>query len=393
MKKASPYKRINKRVQRNSQLQTESTVRTSYSLKTSGKKIKAKNTLSHNLKGRTENPLNSNLLKSIVFSTPEGFTNLDSRYYQHLLHCQRPLEKLDEWFSDDLKNRRILVDWVGSICQKFDYSSQTMSLCLNLFDRLRIQINENDSNFKLSMLLCLSLASKISEHSTKKFPIFSIMDFFDSEYTFDDLLARESEIYQELNFNANRKTVYDFITFYLSQGFLTLTELQKINAPLDTKIKLQEIEMQVLSLSYEMLKYPMFNVFDCSIVACSILALIRHHFNLEVWNERLTTMTTHSFGYIFECMKSMADLNTFDVQAVLSNSRNNRFCQDYLKDLTLIKDRIQQNTKCALGESFNLAMANTAIISEDLSFNPESLNNNQEFSIMENSGHFDTQDS
>lgn len=122
-----------------------------------------------------------------------------------------------------LKIRSKLVDWIIKVCEKFYFKKETLFRTISLFDMyvsLASQ-KENETIYKsrLSIVSCLSLATKLNEinsNYTKFFTNTLLNQKGTTElYTNFDIAQKEMEILQTINYCLNSTNVYHFNNIFV----------------------------------------------------------------------------------------------------------------------------------------------------------------------------------
>ena len=265
--------------------------------------------------------LNSSAAISNYFFNKTQFKTDAPCVYSNLFKTRGSLGRKDGWFAKSQIHRNYLISWLEEVCSAFKFSAESMSLTVLLIDTLSTKYNENSFESHLLALLCLSIATKLNGSQNRQLGLHKISEYFDSKISVDELATKESQILSDLDFRAMKSTVCDFLTYYLSLGFISVKELETIKGPLMAEHKLEAVEIMLLNMNYEALKYSLFNFYEKSIVACSFIATVRKSLGLTVWTDELVGNTFHKLPELRDCMKEIVLINLETLR------RGPNFCQ------------------------------------------------------------------
>lgn len=238
------------------------------------------------------------------------------------------------WFSDNIINRGILIEWVEEICIKFKFSARSLSLALLILDTIAQTLPSDQYESRLMMLICLSLSTKMQELPDNYLTIKSIFDFFEGQNSMAFLTDVERKIFKEMNYNLCQQTTLDFTLYFLSYGFVSKEELQQLQKDqLDVSTKLVEkYEIMIFTMNLEVLKCAVFNKFSRVIIACSIIAFVRNRMKLKNWDERLVRITRQCGSSLEECMLLLEKENFYFLDQELNSKLVNIMNIVYIKN-------------------------------------------------------------
>mmetsp|Transcript_2982 Transcript_2982/g.4892 ORF Transcript_2982/g.4892 Transcript_2982/m.4892 type:complete len:283 (+) Transcript_2982:72-920(+) len=107
--------------------------------------------------------------------------------------------------SEDAQRSEIIY-WTKECCKEIMSSPDTFHLALNLFDRCIEAEGVRASNFSITLLLCIAIASKFIDSKGPSFQVFCSYG-----YSHDALVEREQEILILLDFNLMTPTLYSIL--------------------------------------------------------------------------------------------------------------------------------------------------------------------------------------
>ena len=233
------------------------------------------------------------------------------------------------WFINQPINREILVTWLDQICLKFRLSNRSISLAMLILDKVSVLYNDEEYETRVMMLLCLSIATKMLETPDKCLSLFSICEFFLFKYSMDTIIEMECCVFAAIDFNASGYTTLDFLLYFMSQGIFSQQELDTLPGIKSAAFKLRSQELQLLNMCFETLKHPFLNAFTPSIVAASLIFIIRNILGFLTWTRSHQLLTGHSFNDICECASLLLDVDIDVYRNAVSLSVNNTMCWQY----------------------------------------------------------------
>lgn len=255
-------------------------------------------------------------------------------FYPNFLSESKSTSHFHGWFINQPTNREILVTWLDQVCLKFRFSPRSISLAILILDRVSLKYNDQEYETRVMMLLCLSIATKMLEAPTKCLGLYSICEFFDFRYSMDCIIEMECCVFAAINHNACGNTTLDFLLYYLSQGVFSQLELDDLpdNHPSETRLRTHEL--QLLKMCFETLKLPSLNAFKPSIVAASLITILRSNIGLLSWIDSHRVLTNYSLLDLSECIALLSDVNVNIYQRGLDTSFDNTMCWQYMDSIS-----------------------------------------------------------
>ena len=252
--------------------------------------------------------------------------------YSNMYKARMSLGTKNGWFAKNFLNRKNLIFWLEEVCSAFKLPAETMCLTVLLVDTLSQKYDEHSFESHLIVLLCLSIATKLSGNQYRQLGLNKISEYFDFKISIEELALKESRILSDFDFRVFRTTIFDFMNYYLSLGFLSFDELEKIKGPWVAEHKLEVIELLLLSMNFEALKYPLFNYYEKSVVACSFIATVRRSLGLTSWTNELICKTFHNLSELNECMNDIFLINFESLKQGTNVCQQNTITQAYMRN-------------------------------------------------------------
>lgn len=132
--------------------------------------------------------------------------------------------------QDDLINyprfffsiRSELVDWIIKICQRLRFKKETLYRTISIFDRYVssmkvIQSSIDISKFKLIIITCLSIATKVNEVNANYLKFFTqniLNTHSHTKYSSSDVYMEECEILSKINYCINSSNICQFSSIF-----------------------------------------------------------------------------------------------------------------------------------------------------------------------------------
>ena len=141
---------------------------------------------------------------------------LDRMYgsYYELERVYTPKPYLHTQKDINAKMRSILVDWLVEVHYKFKLHPSTLWLCVNILDRYLEKIETNRGDLQLVGVTSLLIACKYEEIYPPE--VRDCVYITDYAYTRDQVLAMETKILRELDYQICVPTGYHFLTHFLN---------------------------------------------------------------------------------------------------------------------------------------------------------------------------------
>ncbi|CCE63038.1 hypothetical protein TPHA_0D04050 [Tetrapisispora phaffii CBS 4417] len=105
--------------------------------------------------------------------------------------------------------RAILVDWLVEVHNRFEYTTETLLLAINLFDRFLSQNKVTMSKLQLLAITSLFVAAKFEEVNLPKVVNYSYLT--DGAATEEDIITAEKFMIQSLRFNISSPSPVSFM--------------------------------------------------------------------------------------------------------------------------------------------------------------------------------------
>ena len=233
------------------------------------------------------------------------------------------------WFLNQSSNREILVTWLDQVCLKFELSNRSFSLAMHILDKVSGVYNDEEYETRVMMLLCLSIATKMLETPDKCLTLYSICEFFKFKYSMDIIIEMECCVFAAINYNASGNTTLDFLLFFMSRGIFSQFELDCLQNNQSTALKLRSQELQLLKMCSETLKHPFLNAFSPSIVAASLIFILRNIIGFSNWTDSHKCLTSHSVDDLTKCIGLLTDIDINVYQKAVRLSAENTMCWQY----------------------------------------------------------------
>lgn len=189
-----------------------------------------------------------------------------SSYLHSIEHKFKPSDYLGNKTQADLNEemRSILMDWLVDVADEYKLCQETIYLTVNYIDRYLSVVPIHRGQLQLVGVTAMLVASKFEEIHAPSVAEFSYIT--DNTYTTDDILDKEVELLNTLEFSLSMSS---------SNVFLTRL-LRGISA--DTKLwLLARYLCELTILEYGFIKY------NPSLIAASSVSLALHTLSLPAW--------------------------------------------------------------------------------------------------------------
>eukprot|EP00924_Labyrinthula_sp_SR-Ha-C_P002653 maker-scaffold_13-snap-gene-3.60-mRNA-1 protein AED:0.00 eAED:0.00 QI:154/1/1/1/1/1/2/122/376 len=210
--------------------------------------------------------------------------------------------------------RKILVDWLHAVHLRFNLSSQTYFLGINILDRFLSLMKVKRSKLQLVGCCCLWMASKFEEVYAPEMQDFVIMS--DNAITTESLITTEKLIFETLGRDLIVPTAYEW-----SKRFLKV-----MGASVVVQIATSMILEQSL-INVEILQYRS-STLAIAGISCAILLVQRNKENIcASYREQGKEYTQH---------EDLSIWSQSDLKSIVQNLWDHAKIQSCLEDLKLI---------------------------------------------------------
>lgn len=184
-----------------------------------------------------------------------------------------------------------LIDWLSKIHQKFKMFPETMFSMISLIDQYLRKKNVSINDLQLVGISALFISAKFEE-TYQVPPLKQLVTCCAYKYSASQILEKESEIIQELNFNLIVNSSYRFFEPY--------------SKALGLELKNQHLAHYLLELS---LLQPKFLNYSPSLMAASVIYLIKKIRKSETpWNPNMTLIVGYEEKELKSCAKELCGL-------------------------------------------------------------------------------------
>lgn len=262
------------------------------------------------------------ITKSLYFSQGLGSHPSPPICQSRSRNPQRSPSTCPNWFADDSTRRRNLVSWLDKVCHLHQFSSRTLCLTVALLDHLPAPLGDSHDDICLTALLSLFLASKLTEPQSKFLNPTQIWRFLQGRVSGVQILRQEQTIFLQLGCNVNRVTAFDFLSEFLTQGFITDAELAAATDPRDLDYALERLEVHMLHVTFELLKLPAAARLPADVLAAAVICHERSLIGLEPWSRHLESVTGLSHDDLKDCLAIFGELDLQDAGRALKSEYN-----------------------------------------------------------------------
>ena len=193
-----------------------------------------------------------------------------------------------------LNHREMLVDWLVEVVDVFDMSIRSVYLAVQFVDRYIGQKLIKRESFQLVGATCLHIASKCEDVSY--IGVEDLAVCADNVYLSQDVLSKEEEILNDLDFNLSSATVLDFVILYLE--YFPYTERKKEVVWLSRylcELSLQQYDLSVLARP--------------SKVAAACICWALHCLKLPKWESWLSAISGYHWRTVEALYGSVANMH------------------------------------------------------------------------------------
>ena len=139
-------------------------------------------------------------------------------------------EDLKEYPKTFIPLRTQLLNWIINICQRLHFKRETLYRTISLFDQLisatGSKATQDISHYKLVIIACLSISTKINED---KFFTKNILNVKTNKlYKSSDIYMEEMEILSSINYCINSSTICQFNSIF-TKICLLISSMEKAN--------------------------------------------------------------------------------------------------------------------------------------------------------------------
>jgi len=190
--------------------------------------------------------------------------------------------------------RAILVNWLSEVRDEYKLKTQTLFLSIAYLDRFLQVTNNNNHNIHRHLLqlvgiTCLWVAAKFEEVEVPDVTEFSYIT--DNTYSVKEIISVERYLLNKLNYDLACVTVENFLFRYMEIGGIS-----------DEQIIIHSQFIGQLSLTY----YPIHKLFQPSLIAASIVCLMKHTYQVEpICSIHFLNYTGFSKEQLLECVKEL----------------------------------------------------------------------------------------
>ena len=290
-----------------------------------------------NIKNEDENIINDieNKIKEIKISNninkPQNFINIfpilnpfpqfvseySEEIYKNLLIDEKKFissQIIDFLYMNNQEQinqemRSILINWLIEVQDKFNYTEQTLFLCISLIDRYSSFKKILRSEYQLVGIASLFIACKHEEIELPNSKDFLFIT--ENAYTKEELFNMEYKILKPINFEILTSTQYDFLLSFCNKF--------KFN---QNEINFGKYLLNLTLLDYDLLKY------SNSIIANSCAILSKKYFDKnynklnELYNKELYNESLVEEAVLINCIKDVWDLYLNFNKGEYINTRN-----------------------------------------------------------------------
>ena len=218
------------------------------------------------------------------------------------------------------EKRGYLLYLIRNINSKMGFNSQTFFLSLFLMDKIfslkELQI-ENENDYMLYSLSCLTIASKFNENDphipdiNTYIRVCAEMSKYQNVYSLEEIRKGEVYILNLLQFKLNFYSVYHFIVFFFAHGIILESTFQRIQSTNGNNFSYKKYLEKIYVLSREILDFLIEdnNNFENGIINNNyIIAAVILNFSIE---KVLSTILDNDKENIFQNVYKI-DINSDD---------------------------------------------------------------------------------
>jgi len=211
--------------------------------------------------------------------------------------------------------RPLAVDYMWMVCEAEEYGQSTFSLGVYVYDSFtetHLILREKPEIYLIS-LVCLVLAAKMEEEDSKTPKFTQLMRHLPRHFSFRNVLKvcveMERFILEALQcklFVPTEITFLDLFMLFALDGF-----------------KASELRDDIFGVTYYKVLWEVYNMcrrvikavifygptpgVNCSLIAAAIMMFARRECGLNVWTQKLVTVTHYPFSQVLACMKTVIE--------------------------------------------------------------------------------------
>jgi cyclin A len=247
-----------------------------------------------------DNSSNSRKSMEVETTKTKKTFSFDSKPYSNDVHLsqfqieKRFFQKIGqgiEWEGNPINQamRSILVNWLTEVVDEYKMRTQTLFLSVSYLDRFLQSTNEIHRHLlQLVGVTCLWIAAKFEEIDVPDVEEFVYIT--DNTYSIQEIISTERYILNKLDYDLACVTIENFLYRFLEVGGIeTEHEKQFIHSKFIAE----------LSLTY----YPINKLYCPSLVAASIVCIVRHTHNMfPILSNQFLTYTTCTKEQLQPCI-------------------------------------------------------------------------------------------
>ncbi|XP_019165975.1 PREDICTED: G2/mitotic-specific cyclin S13-7-like isoform X2 [Ipomoea nil] len=212
------------------------------------------------------------------------------KFYKEAENESRVRDYMDSQPEINVKMRAILVDWLIEVHHKFELTSETLYLTINIIDRYLAARTTSKRELQLVGISAMLIASKYEEIWAPEVNDFVCIS--DRAYTHQQVLEMEKRILGELEWYLTVPTLYVFLIRFIKAA--------AIPAAADPAME----NMVYFLAELGMMNYPTMVMYCPSMIAASAVYVARCTLHkTPAWNETLKLHTGYSEAQLMDCAK------------------------------------------------------------------------------------------
>lgn len=195
--------------------------------------------------------------------------------------------------SPQLHKRRYLVDWIATICERCDISSETLHLSIMCLDHFMDKFSIEDAQLHLIALCCLLISAKFEEVDLKIPKIQTLNYFVQNAFLTAEFKQMELLLLEFFCWNLVLPTSAHYIEYYKLSALIDNDCLngEKVTEEMKPKIRKYISKYCKYYLDISLQDFA-FAQLAPSLVAAGAIASSRHSLGLSPdWTETLTQVT------------------------------------------------------------------------------------------------------
>ncbi|KAL5262817.1 hypothetical protein ACHWQZ_G008270 [Mnemiopsis leidyi] len=195
--------------------------------------------------------------------------------------------------SPQLHKRRYLVDWVATICERCDITSETLHLAITCLDHFMDKYSIEDTQLHLIALCCLLIAAKFEECDVKIPRIQTLNYFVQNAFLTNEFRQMELLLLEFFCWNLVLPTSAHYIEYYKMAALSLDDNLngEKVTVHMEAKIMKYIAKYCKYFLDISLQDFA-FSQLPPSLVAAAAIASSRHSLGLiPSWTPQLREVT------------------------------------------------------------------------------------------------------